>query len=72
MKFNLSYKFKAIQEAAWFVFVSAAVFVCTELATTQDFGEWKTWLPILGAGVARTVAGALLAVFTKPGTVTPT
>ena len=54
------YSVKWLQETAWAVFVAAAVFVLSDIAVRQDFGEWRTWLPILGAGVVRLVAGILL------------
>jgi hypothetical protein len=54
------YNLKFWQETAWAVGVAALVFVLGDLATRQDFSEPKTWIPVLGAGLARLVAGVIL------------
>ena len=54
------YNVKWIQETAWAVGVAVLVFVLSDIAVRQNFTEWKTWLPVLGAGVARLAAGVLL------------
>jgi hypothetical protein len=61
----MTYNFKIVEEAAWAVLVSVAVFALTEIAGHQDFGDWKAWLPVLGSGCVRAAAGAALAVFTR-------
>lgn len=54
------YNVKWLEETAWAVGVAAVVYVLSDLAVRQDFTEPKTWLPVLGAGMARMIAGVLL------------
>ncbi|RPJ38164.1 MAG: hypothetical protein EHM35_05140 [Planctomycetaceae bacterium] len=54
------YNVKWLQETAWAVGVAAVVFVLGDIAVRQDFSKPETWLPVLGAGVARLAAGVLL------------
>jgi len=54
------YNVKWLQETAWAVGVAAVVYILSDIAVRQDFTEPKTWIPVLGAGIARLIAGVVL------------
>ena len=63
----MNYDFKVVAEFAWAVFLAAFVSALQVIVTTQfeTLTDWRTWAVSLGAAVARTAAGAAIALLTR-------
>ena len=64
----MTYRFKRLQELAWFAGVAAGVFVLEILVRfdPETITDWRTWVVSLVGGMLRAAAGAVLAAITKP------
>ena len=63
----MRYDFKLVAEFAWAVFLAAFVSALQVVVTTQfeTLTDWRTWTISLGAAVARSGAGAAIALLTR-------
>ena len=57
----MKYDFKFWEEALWAGAIAALLVVLTALTGLENVDDWRTWAVSLGGGVARAVAGAILA-----------
>ena len=65
----MGYNFKPTAEFWWFVLVTFATAILTQLVSFDpgQITDWRVWAVSLGAGGVRAVAGAVVAYLTKPG-----
>lgn len=64
----MSYQFKPWAELAWAALVAAVVYILGALLIFEpaEILDWRSWLMALASGTVRAMAGALLAIITRP------
>lgn len=65
---NKVYTFKFWQEAGWTLGVTMLVYVLTAFIQGEGVTDWHAWGLAVLLGAARSGAGALLSLITKPDT----
>lgn len=64
----MHYQFNIGKEAIWFIAVTVIVAVALHFVQFQpsEIDDWATWAVGIGAAAVRALAGAVIAVLTRP------